>query len=65
MTSPLAFLHTAGVVEARVTGSPELASTAMGNGEIPKIWLGIASIVIVWEVPVDTVNVRVTGVAAA
>jgi hypothetical protein len=37
MTSPLAVLQTAGVVEANVTGRLELAGAAIGNGEIPRI----------------------------
>jgi hypothetical protein len=31
------FLQTVGVAEAKVTGSPELASAAIGNGETPRI----------------------------
>jgi len=37
MTSDPDVLHTAGVVDVKVTGSPELACAAMTNGETPKI----------------------------
>jgi hypothetical protein len=37
ITRLLAVLHTAGVVEANVTGRPELACAAITNGETPEI----------------------------
>jgi Fe2+ or Zn2+ uptake regulation protein len=49
VTNTLAVLQTAGVVETIATGRPELACAATGNGDVPKIWLGIASNVIVCE----------------
>jgi hypothetical protein len=37
------FSQTAGVIDFTLTGAPELACAAIGNGEIPKILLGIES----------------------
>jgi hypothetical protein len=69
VTSTLAFVQTAGVVEVRTTGRPELASAATGNGEIPKIWLGIESNLMVcgvcaesWPDPAQTPNTKVAAV---
>jgi hypothetical protein len=45
------FLQTAGVVDFILTGAPELACAATGNGEIPKILLGIESNSIVCAAP--------------
>jgi len=47
ITSEPAFVQTASVVDANETGRPELACAAIGNGETPRIWLGIASNAIV------------------
>ena len=63
VTSPLAVLQTVEVVEAKLTGSRELACAAIWKGEPLRNWFGIASNVIVCE-PTDTVKVCVTGVAA-
>ena len=37
-----AVLHTPGVVEAMAIGRAEIVRAAIGNGEMPKIWSGIA-----------------------
>jgi len=55
VTRLLAALQTPVVVEVRVTGRPETSCAAIANGEIPKIWLGIASNVISGEL--ETVHV--------
>jgi hypothetical protein len=45
------FSQTAGVIDFTLTGAPELACAAIGNGEIPKILLGIESNSIVCAAP--------------
>ena len=48
VTTTLAEVQTAGVVEVRTTGRPELAWAAIANGDLPKNWPGIESKVMVW-----------------
>jgi hypothetical protein len=64
MIRPPAVAQTEGVVEAKLTGKPELAFAVIGNGERPKILLGIASNEIVCDSPV-TVKLWTTFAAAA
>jgi hypothetical protein len=40
-------VHTAGVVEAKLTGSPELA-VAVTEIDVPALWLAITPKLIVW-----------------
>ena len=64
VTSAPALVQTAVVVDTKLTGSDELALAVIGKGEIPRIWLDIASKVIVCEAAL-TVKLCDTGVAAA
>jgi hypothetical protein len=57
-------VHTVGVVEARLTGKPELAVALTVNGTVVKVRFEIVPKVIVW-VPCVTVKLRLTGAAAA
>jgi hypothetical protein len=58
-----AAVQTAGVVEAKLTASPELAVAVSANAEMPKLTLPGWGNKIVWVVGA-TVKLCVTGVAA-
>src|SRR5258708_749637 len=57
-------VHTVGVVEARLTGKPELAVALTVNGTVVKVRFEIVPRVMVW-VPCVTVKLRLTDAAAA
>src|SRR5579863_7165264 len=61
VTSTLAVLQTAGVVEAKLTGRREVDCAAIVNGETPGSWLGIASNVIVCEVCASADAVKINA----
>lgn len=50
-------LHTVGVVDAKATGSPELAVAAITNGDVPRIWLGIAGKAMVCDAAEEIVGI--------
>ena len=56
-----------GVVEAKLTGRPELALATKGGGAVPRVWLPGELKVMVWAVGVGaaTVKLRVTVAAGA
>ena len=58
-------VQTPAVVEAKLTGSPELAVATRMNGAAPMATLPGARKVIVWVAAVAIVKVWITGVAAA
>ena len=59
-----ATVHTAVVVEVKLTGKPELAVAPITKGEVPSVAPFSAGNAIVWE-PRMTVKLRVTAGAAA
>ena len=56
-----------GVVEAKLTGRPELALATSGGGAVPRVWLPGEAKVMVWATAAGrtTLKVRVTVVAGA
>ena len=52
------------VVDAKLTGRPELAVALIANGGVPKGWLENAPKVMVW-LPIVTLKLWLTGEAAA
>ncbi|MDH4050271.1 MAG: hypothetical protein OEU93_01750 [Rubrivivax sp.] len=60
-------VQTADVVDAKLTGRPELAEATRAGGAVPSVWLpGEAKVMVCGSSPgAETVKLRVTGVAAA
>ena len=64
VTVPLDTVHTAGVVEAKLTARPEEAVAETANGAAPKVWFESAPKVMVWLSGI-TWKLWLTGVAGA
>ena len=60
-------LHTAGLVDAKLTGKPELALATRAAGRLPRVWSAGLLKLMVWasKGAAPTVNACTTGVAAA
>ena len=60
-------VQTAGVVDAKLTASPELAVADSGAGAVPRVWVAGEVKVMLWAISgaVEMLMLRVTSLAGA